>query len=71
MDGIDDEWVYVENRTTAYYDYLPDGDYTFHVSAIGPDGQWSDKTASLEFTVLPPFIKPGGLLGCVLLVLQA
>lgn len=57
LDGIDEEWIYVENRTTAYYDYLPDGDYTFNVSAIGPDGQWSAKTASLSFAVLPPFYK--------------
>ncbi len=57
LDGIDDDWVYIENRKTAYYDYLPDGNYTFHVSGIGPDGQWSEKTASLDFTVLPPFYK--------------
>jgi signal transduction histidine kinase/ligand-binding sensor domain-containing protein len=57
LDGIDDQWVYVEDRQTAYYDYLPDGDYEFHVSAIGPDGQWSRKTASINFTVLPPFYK--------------
>lgn len=57
LDGIDDQWVYVEDRRTAYYDYLPDGDYVFNVSAIGPDGQWSEKTASISFTVLPPFYK--------------
>ena len=57
LEGIDENWIYVENRTTAYYDYLPDGNYIFHVSAIGPDGQWSDKVASLNFTVLPPFYK--------------
>lgn len=57
LSGIDEDWVYVDKRTTAYYDYLPDGNYTFTVSAIGPDGQWSDKTASVSFTVLPPFYK--------------
>jgi signal transduction histidine kinase/sugar lactone lactonase YvrE len=57
LNGVDDQWVYVENRTTAYYDFLPDGNYSFNVSAIGPDGQWSDKTASIDFTVLPPFYK--------------
>ncbi|MEQ9351692.1 MAG: histidine kinase, partial [Vicingaceae bacterium] len=60
----------VEDRKTTYYDYLPDGDYTFIVSAIGPDGQWSDKTASISFTVLPPFYKTWwfmslGLLGFI------
>ncbi|MEQ9309643.1 MAG: two-component regulator propeller domain-containing protein [Balneolaceae bacterium] len=70
LDGIDNEWNYVEKRTTAYYDYLPDGDYTFYVSAVGPDGQWSDKVASIPFTVLPPFYKTWwfislGLLGFI------
>ncbi len=63
LDGIDEDWVYVENRNTAYYDYLPDGDYKFNVSAIGPDGQWSKKTTSIDFTVLPPFYKTWWFLG--------
>lgn len=57
LKGIDNDWVYVEDRTTAYYDYLPDGKYTFVVSAIGPDGQWSEKTDFISFEVLPPFYK--------------
>lgn len=57
LDGIDEDWNYVEKRTTAYYDYLPEGEYTFNVSAVGPDGQWSNKTASISFHVLPPFYK--------------
>lgn len=57
LTGIDDDWVNVGDRTTVFYDYLPDGDYKFLVSAVGPDGQWSDKIASLSFTVLPPFYK--------------
>ena len=70
LDGIDEDWVYVEDRTTAFYDYLPDGSYSFNVSAIGPDGQWSEKTASMDFTVLPPFYKTWwfmtlGLLGFI------
>ncbi len=70
LEGIDDEWIYVGERTSAFYDYLPDGKYSFHVSAIGPDGQWSDKTASISFTVLPPFYKTWwfmslGLLGFI------
>ena len=67
LDGVDDDWVYVENRTTAYYDFLPDGEYAFHVSAIGPDGQWSNKTASLSFTVLPPFYKTWWFIGFCLM----
>lgn len=67
LSDVDENWVYVGDRTTAYYDFLPDGEYTFTVSAIGPDGQWSDKTASLSFTVLPPFYKTWWFIGLSLL----
>ncbi len=67
LTGIDEDWVFVDKRRSAYYDYLPDGDYTFHVSAIGPDGQWSNKTASMSFTVLPPFYKTWWFIGLCLL----
>ncbi|MCR9131481.1 MAG: histidine kinase [bacterium] len=67
LSNVDDDWVYVGNRTTAYYDFLPDGNYTFTVSAKGPDGQWSDKTATLDFTVLPPFYKTWWFIGLCML----
>lgn len=67
LSTVDEDWVYVGKRTAAYYDYLPDGEYTFTVSAIGPDGQWSYKTASLEFTVLPPFYKTWWFIGFCLI----
>jgi signal transduction histidine kinase/ligand-binding sensor domain-containing protein len=57
LTGIDDDWILSEGRVSAYYDYLPDGEYEFNVSAVGPDGQWSDNVASLTFSVLPPFYK--------------
>lgn len=57
LKGIDKEWANVGDRRTAFYDFLPDGNYEFLVSAIGPDGNWSPETASLSFTVLPPFYK--------------
>lgn len=57
LDGIDKDWAYVGVRRTAYFDYLPNGEYRFHVSAIVPDGQWSNKIANISFMVLPPFYK--------------
>lgn len=57
LSGVDEDWNYVGDRTSAYYDFLPDGKYIFTVSAIGPDGQWSDKTAAVSFTILPPYYK--------------
>lgn len=57
LEGIDEDWNYVGDRTTMYYDYLPNGKYTLEVSAIDPSGVWSNKTDSISFTVLPPFYK--------------
>ncbi len=57
LSDLDTDWDFYDQRTTAYYDYLPAGNYTFSVSAAGPDGQWSDKTADISFIVLPPFYK--------------
>ncbi len=57
LTGVDEDWVYMDSRTTTYYDFLPEGDYAFTVSAIGQDGQWSNETASINFSVLPPFYK--------------
>ena len=57
LSDLDTDWDFYDQRTTAYYDYLPAGNYTFSVSAAGPDGQWSDRTAEISFVVLPPFYK--------------
>lgn len=55
--GIDTEWNSFGERTTAYFDFLSSGKYTLEVSAVDQSGVWSDKVASLTFTVLPPFYK--------------
>lgn len=57
LEGVDDDWVSMEDRKTVYYDFLPDGDYTFKVAALAQDGEWSPNRASLSFSILPPFYK--------------
>ncbi len=57
LGGIDEDWVHVNERSSAYYDYLPDGKYTFFVSAKGPGGQWGGQVATYNFSILPPFYK--------------
>ncbi|GAB5409926.1 MAG: hypothetical protein BalsKO_22910 [Balneolaceae bacterium] len=63
MVGIDTEWNYVDERTTVYFDFLSNGRYTLEVSAIDQAGVWSDKTAVISFTVLPPFYKTWWFIG--------
>ncbi|MEX0685643.1 MAG: two-component regulator propeller domain-containing protein [Balneolales bacterium] len=55
LEGIDEEWIDIGSRKTVYYDYLPDGQYTFQVAATNADGKWVYDAASLKFNVLPPF----------------
>jgi signal transduction histidine kinase/ligand-binding sensor domain-containing protein len=57
LDRLDEDWIFMEDRTSVFYDYLPDGDYEFLVSAKGPDGQWSNSVAKLNFIIFPPFYK--------------
>lgn len=55
MDGLDTEWVPVEGKRSANYNYLPPGNYTFHVTACNNDGVWKEAGVDLGFTVLPYF----------------
>lgn len=53
--GIDKEWVESGTRRTVTYLHLPPGDYTFKVQGSNSQGIWSDKTAELKISVLPPW----------------
>ncbi len=53
--GVDKEWVESGTRRTATYLHLPAGDYTFKVQGSNSLGTWSDKTAELKITILPPW----------------
>jgi signal transduction histidine kinase/DNA-binding response OmpR family regulator len=53
--GIDKEWVESGTRRSATYLHLPAGKYTFKVQGSNSQGVWSDKTAELQITVLPPW----------------
>ena len=51
--GLNDVWINAGTRRTAYYSYVPPGEYTFKVSANN-DGLWSEP-ATIKFIVYPPF----------------
>ncbi|PIQ08835.1 MAG: hypothetical protein COW71_09665 [Ignavibacteriales bacterium CG18_big_fil_WC_8_21_14_2_50_31_20] len=53
LQGIDEEWVYVENGRQVLFTHLPYGNYTFKVKSITPDGIESKDYAYLNFTILP------------------
>jgi signal transduction histidine kinase/ligand-binding sensor domain-containing protein len=53
--GHDRDWQEVGARRQAFYNDLPPGNYLFEVSASNNDGVWSEKSASLAFTIAPTF----------------
>lgn len=53
MENLNDDWINAGTRRTAYYSYLPPGEYIFKVKANN-DGVWSQE-ATLKIVVNPPF----------------
>lgn len=55
MVGIDKDWVESGHRRSVSYSHLPSGTYTFKVQGSNSLGIWSDKTATLRITIMPPW----------------
>lgn len=55
LDGLEKNWEDAGNKRVAEYNYLPPGNYTFHVRACNSDGVWNEDGAALPFIVLPHF----------------
>jgi signal transduction histidine kinase/ligand-binding sensor domain-containing protein len=55
LEGLDEDWVEAANRRTAYYSYLPAGEYTFKVIAANRDGVWNMTGAQMRVVVHPAF----------------
>jgi len=57
MEGLDQDWIYIGNKTEANYYRIPPGKYTFRVKASNNDGIWNEEGYSLKLEVLPPWWK--------------
>jgi signal transduction histidine kinase/ligand-binding sensor domain-containing protein len=76
--GLNDDWIEAGTRRTAYYSYVPPGEYFFTVIAANSDGVWNNSGASLKIIVYPPFwrtrwflaLSALALLGMVFLVYE-
>lgn len=53
--GFDDKWIYQEKAAPVTYSNLSSGKYRFEVRCTNGDKRWSDKIASLNITVRPPW----------------
>jgi signal transduction histidine kinase/ligand-binding sensor domain-containing protein len=57
LEGLDHDWTEAGTRRTAYYSYIPPGQYIFRVIAANSDGVWNTEGQSLRVIVLPPFYR--------------
>lgn len=76
LDGLNAGWINAGVNRTANYNFLPPGNYTFHVIACNNAGVWNETGASLDFTVLPFFWQTAwfdalAVAGTILLVVVA
>lgn len=55
LSGIDKEWVYTNEHSSASYSHLNPGTYLFEVKGCNSDGIWSEKIIRMTITILPPF----------------
>ena len=51
MEGLDSDWADAGTRRTAFYNYVPPGNYRFRVIACNSDGVWNQSGTSLGLTV--------------------
>jgi ligand-binding sensor domain-containing protein len=54
LEGLEDNWSALTNRTEASYGNLPHGHYTFKVKAVNVDGYWSNEY-HYSVTIRPPW----------------
>jgi len=53
LDGLDKGWVERGQQRSVEFIGLPPGDYTLHVAAAHPGGNWSDSEAVWAFSIEP------------------
>jgi signal transduction histidine kinase/ligand-binding sensor domain-containing protein/DNA-binding response OmpR family regulator len=69
MDGIENEWVYCENRNYANYTNLDPGQYIFQVKGSNNDGVWNEVGTSVTIIITPPWWKTNWVYGLYLLLI--
>ena len=56
MEGVDKDWVYTgEGKHSAFYNFLPKGDYVFEVKTNAGSGNWDNEATLLSVTMLPAY----------------
>ncbi|GAB4092603.1 ligand-binding sensor domain-containing protein [Flaviaesturariibacter terrae] len=54
LEGLDKDWVHIENDNRAIYNYIPPGHYRFKVMSEDADGLTSEVSLAVPVRVRPP-----------------
>ncbi len=68
LDGINDDWVYLNKNNKVFFTELPSGDYKFRVKSLSVNGIWS-KEAVIDITILPSFWASSYAFFCYFLII--
>ena len=55
LDGVQDDWIYLQNEQTASFTHLPPGSYSFKVETQQKNNNWTTDNATIEIFVKRPF----------------
>jgi signal transduction histidine kinase len=57
LEGLDENWTDAGTRRTAYFSHLPEGVYSFRVTAANQEGVWNPEGAAVKVVIVPPFYR--------------
>jgi len=55
LEGMDYDWIELEDKNSAVYSNLDPGYYTFEVMSSNDEGIWNKESVNFSFTIHPPF----------------
>lgn len=55
MEGLDQNWTYLQTNRKAYFTGLAPGNYVFKLKASNSSGIWNNGVTALDIQVLPPW----------------
>ncbi len=55
LEGLEEDWNYVNNKNFANYTNLTPGEYCFRVKGSNNDGVWNEKGVSVSIIITPPW----------------
>jgi ligand-binding sensor domain-containing protein/serine phosphatase RsbU (regulator of sigma subunit) len=55
MDGLDEDWIYVENQHQLTFTNLDPGEYVLNIKGRNSKNVWNEEPLRLKITITPPF----------------